>query len=183
MHEAHNESRSDAGASRGRRLAEAFVLSFAILGLAVYPLQVLPVLQARQWPMASGQIVDQSVAYELFYVRIGKSSNRDVKEERIRVKFRYETGGVSRVGTRISPIRAFEPATQEGRARLAVGTQVLVHYDPDAPDNAVIDVSLPWGAIVGSLLGLSGVLWAASRWGRDRATSGIGREHARQAEA
>jgi hypothetical protein len=183
MHEGHDESRFDADESRGRRLAAAFVLTFAILGLAVYPLQVLPVLQARQWPTASGQIVDQSVAYELLYVRIGKSSNSDVKEERIRVKFRYETAGASRVGTRISPVRAFEPATQEGRARLAVGTQVLVHYDPDAPDNAVIDVSLPWGAIVGTLLSLAGVLLAAPRWRRAPASARIGGEHARQAEA
>jgi hypothetical protein len=111
----------DGRARRGHQLASVFLVAFAAVAIAAYLPQVIAWLSARSWPTTSGTIVSRSVAPELVYVRVGRWSNSDVTESRIRVRFAYNVAGVPYVGARIGGVRPYVAASESERARFADG--------------------------------------------------------------
>jgi Protein of unknown function (DUF3592) len=118
--------------------------AFGILGTMLLPIaawayatmrleQTLAVL-SRSWPTVPGKIDRSDISEKLAY--------RSGRYWALGVRYTYHVGGVTYVGTRL----AFAPRWINRRdtidnlaRRYAVGASVDVRYDPDQPDQAVLE--------------------------------------------
>jgi hypothetical protein len=120
--------------------AEAFgILGTLLLPVAAWAYATMRLEQAlavlsRSWPTAPGKIDTSDVS--------ARASHRSGRFWALDVRYVYRVGGVDHVGTRL----AFAPrwigsqyAVDDLARRYAVGAAAEVRYDPDQPDEAVLE--------------------------------------------
>lgn len=133
-------------------LRDALILVAA--GLLLSFIFMRPVIRAwrgRSWPHAKGTVTGSRVESGSSAPSTGgqRSLLHVTQRYLVHVSYRYEAGGSSHAGQRVSffyeaiPHRQQGAATDDGR-RYAKGTPVDVRYDPRDPASAVIDTSIPW---------------------------------------
>lgn len=108
--------------------------------------------RTRDWPTTAGQVVD---------TRIEKHSGDDNKKYRSIVRYGYSVGGAEYTSERFSfgSNRRSKPAAEAFCAKYPPGAEVLVHYDPARPAEAVLSIE---PASAATPLGIGGALVMAA---------------------
>ena len=127
-------------------------LTFAVrvIGRAATPLD---------WLTVPGRITGSHMEQVFVGTHIGRYSNWPVYEWRFFVTYQYTVDGKTYEGTRIDatsvPGHKY-PLT--GERRYPTGSAVLVHYRPQNPADAVLELKVPWTWIL-SLCGAVALGW------------------------
>jgi hypothetical protein len=156
---------------RSRQAAQlgiSFVKILALVGFFVLPRRVMVVEQARSWPVVPATILTRSISNEFAYTVIGRWSNYDRTEERLRASYRYSVHGVAYESSHLSPNADFVPMTGGVRSWLQVGAVVDAHVNPEDPTEVVIDVRRSLIDILTLGLWLLGVAWLVLGWRKGR---------------
>jgi hypothetical protein len=103
--------------------------------------------QASAWPQIAGRIVSSSVEHYRQRVGGARTGTLTTFYEAV-VEYAYSVNGRDYHGTRLSfgARAAGSQAFAEAQAaRYPEGSQVMVHYDPKNPSNAVLDLKIAYG--------------------------------------
>ncbi|MCR9294298.1 MAG: DUF3592 domain-containing protein [bacterium] len=136
--------------TKHRRLPVLFCLLFVAVGLAVMAVGVRHAVQARktlEWPTTSGRVLQAGVRSEQIKSRDDQRRERRSTYYYADVEYEYEVEGKRYVGTRITFSEGQSGSAADAQAtvgRYPTGTQVKVAYDPDAPEQSVLEPG-KWG--------------------------------------
>ncbi len=156
MHD--SDSSSTDQRARGWRIIAAVVALAAVVTLVNFAPRVVAAYRARQWDTVPGQVTDR--------YSVGRQ---------LHVEYSYAYDGRDFIGSRIGPTPEWVLAPGAAPMTLEPGNAVTVYVNPDAPDVAAIDVSLPWPALVASALAIVALGWAArAAWPRSGRRSAKG---------
>ena len=116
---------------------------------------------ASRWPVTTGRIVSSTV--EHYRTRVGgaRSGTMATFYEPV-VEYSYRVNGREYHSTQLGfgrRVVGSEELAQAKAAQYPAGTEVAVHYDPDTPSNAVLDLKVAYAT---PLLVLTLVFFAAA---------------------
>ena len=121
-------------------------------------------MESRSWPTAEGKIISSSVSKKS---ETYTDSNRRRKTRTLyeaQVRYDYKVGGRSLIGGRIT--MADSSSSSESRAKKIIkryppGSACTVYYNPDKPEQAVLEAGITFGTLmipgIGVLFALCGV--------------------------
>ena len=103
-------------------------------------------VEAAGWPVTGGHIVSSTV--EHYRTRVGgaRSGTLTTFYEPV-VEYAYRVNGREYHGAQLSfgaRVAGSEELAQAKAAQYPAGTEVVVHYDPDNPSNAVLDLKIAY---------------------------------------
>ncbi len=96
---------------------------------------------SRDWPQTMGAILKAEVVEE---------TDNDSVEYRVRVEYEYSVDGQRRIGRRIEFGKSAYARKKNAQAQLErypVGTSVMVFFDPEKPEDAVLLRKSSWGTM------------------------------------
>jgi hypothetical protein len=101
---------------------------------------------ASRWPVTTGRIVSSTV--EHYRTRVGgaRSGTLTTFYEPV-VEYSYRVNGREYHSTQLSfggRVAGSEELAQAKAAQYPANTELVVHYDPDAPSNAVLDLKVAY---------------------------------------
>ena len=138
--------------SESRTILTSFIWIFGLGGLGGILYAVFDGLRSRRsagWPSTSGRVVESE--FRLFREqRSGPHDHRERPPNALaHMRYEYHVAGRRYIGHRIrwTDVRLGESAASEWIAAYPVGRAVTVHYDPAAPQKAVLE---PGAAVAGS---------------------------------
>lgn len=115
---------------------------------------------ARDWPMVEGQVISTSVRVDTSMSDEGDRSQREAARRYYpEISYRWTLGGQSYTGSRYrlgTTYAKFKTKTEAQSAAAAYppDSAITVHYDPEHPDQAVLDPAPSAGIYVPLPLGL-----------------------------
>lgn len=153
--------------SRGRRkyLGWGFVLA---IGVAILTLGVSTLLRSADtanWPTTNGVVINST------YEKQVAGSNNHYPDGYIywpRVTYEYEVSGRTYSSSRISTAdwSMSYGAVQQVLSQYTIGTKIKAHYDPNDPNEAVLQTSVGTNTYIPTILGLGftiigvvGIVW------------------------
>jgi hypothetical protein len=116
---------------------------------------------ASRWPVTTGRIVTSTVEHYRSRVGGARSGTVTTFYEPV-VEYSYRVDGREYHSTRLSfggRVAGSEELAQAKAAQYPAGTEVVVHYDPDNPTNAVLDLKIAYAT---PLLVIALVFFAAA---------------------
>jgi hypothetical protein len=112
--------------------------------------------EPKTWPTTSGVVTDSRVVDTIIGAHVGRFGDfRYHKIERLNLRYQYQVDGHPYAGTEWNrwPLLERRSALHDSK-RYPVDAPVTVHYNPRDPATAVIDTSLPTGALTQFVLGM-----------------------------
>jgi hypothetical protein len=148
------------------RVFPAVLIVVAASAIALGVVQVRSGVASQQWPTVEGEVVQAEIEEERSSGS-GPGARERSATQRPVVRYRYDVGGTTYEARQMS-FGEYASGSREDAQRVvekyAVGSRVLVHYRPDAPDQAVLEPGTqgaPWFfAILGIAFMAVGVLLA-----------------------
>jgi uncharacterized protein DUF3592 len=110
-------------------------------------------LRARSWPTTEAHIVSVATSDDSTGWLEGLRTLRPAAEMRYHVSYDYTVGGADYSGSRIG-MRPGAARVAGQRDRFAVGRSFNVHYNPNNPDDSVIDARVPMTNVIGAAVGV-----------------------------
>jgi hypothetical protein len=107
------------------------------------------VAEASSWPQISGRIVSSTVEHYRQRVGGARTGSLATFYETV-VEYAYTVNGREYHSTQLSfggKTAGSQVLAEEKAARYPEGSQVMVHYDPKNPSNAVLDVTIAQGVL------------------------------------
>jgi uncharacterized protein DUF3592 len=122
-----------------------FVLATAIVWLAFAARALYRAAAPLGWSNTVAEVISAHSQQVFVGTYIGRMSNSPMYEDRFYITYQYVVAGRTFLGTRVDaysgPGRKY-PLT--GERRYPVGAKVSARYNPRAPEEAVLQVSMPW---------------------------------------
>lgn len=107
---------------------------------------------SQSWPTVTGKVASSRVrsshsknSHRSYFVEVKYRYTVDGKEYSSK---RYQLGSGSNHGN-----HGEAEAAEEELKKFPVGSDIVVHYDPLAPDSAVLNTEVDWGVYVPGILG------------------------------
>jgi Protein of unknown function (DUF3592) len=125
----------------------AFFTLAGVMILAMLWASRRQVAEAARWPQTMGRIVSSTVEHYRQRVGGARTGNLVTFYEAV-VEYSYDVGGRNYHSTRLSfgaKAAGSQALAEEKAARYPAGSQVMVHYDPVNPANAVLDLKVAHG--------------------------------------
>ena len=105
--------------------------------------------QAAGWPMATGCIVSSGV--ESYITSVGSTSSDRVRLFEAVVEYSYQVEGREYHSTQVAfgaKVAGSQESAEARAARYPAQSDVVVHYDPTNPSNAVLETKLAFGWLI-----------------------------------
>jgi hypothetical protein len=154
------------GAMRVETILPAILFLVGLGLVALYLAERRNALRSERWPTATATIVSSVI--------IGRRSNKGGAMFEPSVTYRYEVGGKTYSGSRISWGGAVSSSSQSWADKVVSqfpeGARVPVHYDPADPAQSVLDPGARAGLLIVGIAGLaftgfSALIWWLARHG------------------
>jgi hypothetical protein len=139
----------------------------AVAAIAIAGWRIALAAEPLHWSKTEGRITQSAQTREFAGINIGRYSNSVVMVDRFHVKYSYDVGGQSYVGDRIDVLtREGHKYPLTGARHFPLGTAVAVRFDPRNPRRAVLEVNVPWGAVLTIVLAIGVMALALLPTGR-----------------
>jgi hypothetical protein len=134
-------------------------LSLLVGGLGIF-LMIMSLLslqqgkEARRWKVAAGRVIRSSLEEKQVDTRYGDGMRRTEVGYQLQVEYKYRVGDETLTGQRISLVEKqyTQKSGQKALEKYPIGATVQVHFDPENPQEAVIET----GTVVSSLIFMLG---------------------------
>lgn len=142
-------------------------LIFIIIGVVlifIYFRNRMLVQASQGWPAVQGEVVESWVSRRDSTDSDGDVSSRYYPE----IRYRYQVMGHEHLGEKITFGPRYGGARSKAEkvaARYPAGTNVMVYYQPDRPDNAVLERSVPRMLLIYGVIFILVGIFFFFRWG------------------
>jgi hypothetical protein len=146
----------------GRRLLGSFALLLGVAFTGWSAAELLDWLRIRSWPTVTGEIRESTVVEERVSTQVGKYRNEPIYAQRLHLRYEYQVSGRAYEGHRVDQLPVVRRNAAADAGRYPRGARVVVHFAPQSPADAVLEVTTPKAAVAGLPLGLA--LLACAAW-------------------
>ena len=117
-----------------KRNAGIYLLVFLVLGLGFTTISIFNIVhgaQSSNWPITEGKVLS-------FWIPSSRAINHG-----LRVKREYEVGNKKYISSRVSFTRNYG-SMEHAYKNYPIGSRVRVHYNPNSPEQAVLEPGVTW---------------------------------------